>query len=470
MARPNILLIVSDQHRWDCSGGVGEYPVRTPHLDALARTGTRFDAAYTPIPLCVPARQSLLTGVRPEVNGGLWNYDLGPRTTVLAPDAQAWTRHLSGAGYRSLYVGKWHVHPDADPTAFGYDEYVPLADYEAFRAERHPGAEGDGGWFGGVDPVPTAESRTHWSADRAAEFIRRGGDGGPWHVRLDFVEPHLPCRPTAEFAAMYAPGDVPQWPGFPETFEGKPYIQRQQLVSWGVEDFTWSDWAPVVARYYAAITQMDDAVGHVVEAVRQSGQLADTLIVYTTDHGDMCGSHRMMDKHHVMYDDVVRVPLVVSWPDRVPAGRVSDAFVHNTLDLAALFYRLLGCEGAATHGFPLLEPEGDAWGVGGEVRAREHVVSTYNGQQFGLYVQRMIRDRRWKYVWNPTDVDELYDLEADPAELHNAIGDDGTGGVVARLRRDLYETLLADGDQTVDNAWARSQLVDGRKLARWGCG
>ncbi|QOR70661.1 sulfatase-like hydrolase/transferase [Ruania alkalisoli] len=464
MTSPNILLIVSDQHRWDCAGYAQRCPVRTPTLDALARSGTRFDSAFTPIPLCVPARQSLLTGLRPEYVGGLWNYDLGPKGTQLDPGAMTWSRLLPSRGYRSRYIGKWHVHADADPRDFGYDEYVPLEAYDQRRAHRHPGAHVDGGWFGGIDPVPTEDSRTHWSADRAAEFITRS-TRQPWHVRVDFVEPHLPCQPTAEFADQYPAREIPPWGSFAESFAGKPYIQRQQLHSWGVENFTWEDWAPMVSRYYASITQMDAAIGRIMTTIAETGQLEDTLVIYTSDHGDMCGSHRMIDKHHVMYDDVVRVPLVLSWPGTVPAGEINDAFVHNTLDLATLLYRVLGDDGTPTHGAPLVEPDGGRWHVNEALSARDHVVSTYNGQQFGLYVQRMIRDRRWKYIWNPTDVDELYDLHSDPDELDNRIGDSSASAVLAGLRRQLYDDLLADGDRTVDNDWVRTQLLDGRKLA-----
>jgi arylsulfatase A-like enzyme len=465
--RPNILLIVSDQHRMDCLGASHDYPVHTPNLDRLAEEGARFGSAYTPIPLCTPARQSLLTGQRPEATGGLWNYDLGPRIPALPPEAYSWPRELQHAGYRSRYIGKWHVNPDHGPTDFGYDSWIPLEDYDAWRAQQHPDQPISADWFGGIDPVPTQDSRTHWMADRAAEFIREAAADAqqPWHLRLDFLEPHLPCQPTQEFASRYPAESVPEWRDFRDELENKPYIQRQQLLNWEVEDYDWEDWAPVVARYYAIIAQMDDAIGRVLQALEEAGAASDTLVVYTSDHGDMCGSHRMMDKHYVMYDSVVRVPMIMRWPERIKAGTVTEAFAYNTLDLGPTISRITDtAPPSPAHGEPLLEWEGTTLKPSRSIESRDHVVSTYNGQQFGLFIQRMIRTRGWKYIWNPTDVDELYDLKNDPAELVNRIDDPESADRLAALRKTLYDQLLEEGDGIVANPWMAKQLQTGRKL------
>ena len=273
--RPNILMIVADQHRWDCVGAAGRYPVHTPNLDALASDGVWFDSAFTPIPLCTPARQSLLTGRRPEQAGGLWNYDIGPAIIDFQPGGQVWPQLLRSSGYLNGYVGKWHVDAQRTPRDFGYDTYVPLEDYDPWRA-----AQGlspvDGDWFGGVDPAPLEQTRTHWCADRAIEFLNRAvaDPGRPWHLRLDLVEPHLPCQPAAVFADRYDPASVPRWSAFEDRLIGKPYIQRQQRLNWAVEDWGWGDWAPVVARYYAIISQLDDAIGRLLAALAATGQAA----------------------------------------------------------------------------------------------------------------------------------------------------------------------------------------------------
>ena len=464
--RPNILMIVADQHRWDCVGAAGRYPVHTPNLDALASDGVWFDSAFTPIPLCTPARQSLLTGRRPEQAGGLWNYDIGPAIIDFQPGGQVWPQLLRSSGYLNGYVGKWHVDAQRTPRDFGYDTYVPLEDYDPWRA-----AQGlspvDGDWFGGVDPAPLEQTRTHWCADRAIEFLNRAvaDPGRPWHLRLDLVEPHLPCQPAAVFADRYDPASVPRWSAFEDRLIGKPYIQRQQRLNWAVEDWGWGDWAPVVARYYAIISQLDDAIGRLLAALAATGQAEDTLVVYTADHGDLCGSRGMMDKHYVMYDEVVRVPLVLRWPRVLPAGRRWPCLVHNTLDLAATMRAVAGLPAASdVHGETLVDPDRPSEAPAA-LAGREHVISTYNGQQFGLYTQRMIRTRTWKLVWNATDVDELYRLSDDPDELHNLIDDPEHSDVVADLRRRLAEELIAQGDRILDNPWLRDQLGRSRKLS-----
>lgn len=463
-AQPNILLIVSDQHRLDCVGASNDYPVSTPNLDALAAAGVWFSSAYTPIPLCTPARQALLTGLRPEVNGTLWNYDAGSHIPALSPDSYSWPRELGAQGYRSHYAGKWHVNPDHDPTAFGYDEYVSMEDYDRWRAAEQLPEPASAGWAGSVDPVTVDQARTHWLAQHTVEFIQNGGDG-PWHARIDFVEPHLPCHPVTEFADRYAPEDIPPWRNFADPLINKPYIQRQQLLNWEVENYTWDDWAPIVAKYYAAIAQMDDAVGRVLAALEASGEAENTIVIYTTDHGDMNGSHRMMDKHYVMYDDVVRVPLIMRWPGVIEPASQVDAFAYNMLDLPATITSLVGATAPPhTQGAALFDPESRPLTPSAAVRDRTHVVSTYNGQQFGLFTQRMLRTRDWKYVWNPTDLDELYDLHADPEEFVNVIGDEAHTALIADLRRRLYDHLSAEGDSMIANEWLSRQLLQSRKL------
>lgn len=460
MEKTNVLLIVSDQLRYDCIGASRKYPVRTPNLDRLADEGIWFNNAYTHIPLCCPARQSLLNGKRPETFGSLWNYDLGPPIPPLAPDTYAWPRELQRAGYATAYLGKWHVHPEYDPTRYGYDEYVSLQDYRAYRDERYGVTEYRHGFFGDTDPAPIQDARTHWMARQTIGLLERYGQNpsAPWHIRLDFDEPHLPCRPSEPFASWYDPDDVPPWDNFTDTFANKPYIQRQQLLNWGVERYEWSDWAPTVARYYALISQMDDAIGMILDYLDRSGMSGNTLVIVTADHGDMCGAHRMMDKHCVMYEDVVHVPLIIRGKGIAP-GQVREEPVYNLLDLPPTLAEQLGFAPGDFQGRSLVSLfQGPAreW--------REEIVSTYNGQQFGLFLQRMIIKGRWKLVWNPTDVDELYDLQQDPEELHNRIGDAAALEVVAALRSRLYDILLQEGDRVVANPWMKRQLLGSHKL------
>ncbi len=469
--RPNILFIQADQHRYDCTGdGAGFYgdaphPGRlasTPALDRLAEEGVRFTNAFTSTPTCCPARQSLLCGKWPEVHGGLWNYGTGIPERLF--DQPTWTQALAAGGYSLSYVGRWEVHPTRGPEEFGFDAWWDASDYAAWRREQGlPDYERDSmPWFGGRDPAPVEQSKTHWYAEQAIALLRRyHAEGRPWHIRLDFDEPHLPCYPAGRYATMVAPESIPPWGSFEEHFVGKPYIQRQQLVTWGLENLTWREWSLFLARYLGIVGQIDDAVGHLLAALDELGLAGSTLVIYTADHGDNCGGHRMIDKHYVMYDDVVHVPLILRWPGTIPPGTVRDEFVVHTLDLASTI-----CEAAAIgvpvdyQGrslLPLLRGEAvQDW--------RQDVVSTYHGAQFGLYEQRMLRNRKAKYVWNATDVDELYDLERDPWELHNVAGRPEYADVLRAMRRELLAQLIEHGDGLVRTDWMRRQLAEGRKV------
>ncbi|WEX10960.1 sulfatase-like hydrolase/transferase [Chelativorans sp. AA-79] len=461
MAPPNILLVVVDQLRFDCVGFAERYPVRTPHIDRFASEGTWFSSAYTPIPTCCPARQSFLTGKRAESLGTLWNYDLGPKIPAIDPSHWSWTQAFADAGYAMSYVGKWHVSPRHDPRSFGFATYVSESDYESFRQGRYPDLEYRNGYFGEDDPLPLEDTRTHWLAGRSMDEIRRHAKSKqPWLVRLDLSEPHLPCQPAKPFSDLFGPGDVPQWTSFRETFADKPYIQRQQLVTWRIEDYEWADWAPIVARYYNTIAQVDDAFGRLLSVLEESGAGEDTVVIFTSDHGDMCGGHRMIDKHYVLYDDVVHVPLIVRMPGRRNGNRCDD-FVYNMLDLPPTLLEAAGLEVPdGLHGrslMPVLRGGTDA-------APRQSVIATYNGQQFGLYSQRMLRQRDWKYIWNATDVDELYDLRHDPDELVNLAGRQAQASRLAEMRRTLYEELIACDDSLVANQWLKDQLLNSRKI------
>jgi len=153
--RPNILLIHSDQHRYDCVAHNGNNIVQTPNIDQLARDGMRFTNAYTPIPTSCPARQCLLTGLWPEKHKGLWNYDI---TLPVTPfNEEVWTSELQKAGYKTGYVGKWHVHQTKTPLDFGFDDYVSDNDYRKYRNELNIAQEialDSMFWFGGIDPAP----------------------------------------------------------------------------------------------------------------------------------------------------------------------------------------------------------------------------------------------------------------------------------------------------------------------------
>lgn len=460
--KPNILVVVADQLRYDCTGFASKYPVATPNIDRIAVEGAWFSHAYTPIPVCCPSRQALLTGLRPERFGILCNYDF-MKARGLCPNEWTWTSEMAQMGYQMGFIGKWQAHPDYDATAYGYTDYIGLAEYSSYRRQKYPNSTPPPGWAGGVDPIPFEDSRPYWLVSQAISVLSKyTSSTKPWHIRLDFPEPHLPCTPSSLYADMYQAASIPAWGSFNDDLKGKPFIQRQQLYSWGIENWTWVDWAPIVARYYATITQIDACIGMLLDSLDCLGASRDTLVIFTADHGDMCGGHRMMDKHCVMYDDIVRVPLILRWIGSIPGNQQREEMVSSSLDLAATISEATGCTRLSElDGRSLLQlcygENTSAW--------RQDILSTYNGQQFGLYNQRMLRTHDWKYIWNATDVDELYDMKSDPYELINLTEHPSSLDVLAGMRRTLFERLIECDDLMVgeNNPWTKTQLLEGRK-------
>ncbi len=420
-----------------------------------------FDQSFTPLPTCCPARQALICGRRPERYGALLNYDQGIPVHSLTPDAFSWARELNADGYKTAYVGKWHVSPKYTPLDFGYDVYISEWDLSAPMKKKHPNCKFEKSFFGEKSPFPLEDSPTHQNAAHVIRLIDEY-ENGPWHIKMDFAEPHLPCRPSEPFASMYDHEDIPRWHAFDDPLTDKPYIQKQMLLNWKTEAMGWEDFEETVKLYYGYISQVDDAIGRVIEHLRKKNMLDNTIIIYTADHGDMCGDRHMMDKHYIMYEEVIHVPLVIRAPMLSEGGRRCDAIVTNMLDLVPTILEMAGLEAPENSDAISLMPY-----LKGEEHPspRRYALTTYNGQQFGLYLQRMIRDKRWKYTWNPTDVDELYDLEKDPYELQNLVHDPSHAEILQKLRIDLFNELLAVNDFTTHGRqWMKDQLLLGRKI------
>ncbi len=457
----NILFIQTDQHRYDCIAAHGHPLIRTPNLDRLIREGVTFSHAFCASPVCRPARASLMTGVWPTRHGVICNENL-EATAVLRPGLPTWSEALAQAGYYLGYVGKWQVDQERDPTQFGFEDYIPNGDYKTWRKAQGLGpAPRKNGFWGEVDGEITPEqSRLAWGASELIRLLEKASTADrPFFLRWDTDEPHLPNVVPEPYASMYNPADIPPWPSFGDPLAGKPYIQRQQLRSWGIEGWTWDQWAPIVARYLGEVSLIDSQIGRILDALDALGLAENTLVVYTPDHGDLCGGHGMADKHYVMYDDIARVPLILRWPGVLPAGQVCDAFVSSGIDLAATFCDAAGARRPETFVgkslLPLARGDGD--------NSRQDIFAMYFGNQFGLYSQRMVRDRRWKYVWNLTAEDELYDLATDPGEITNLATAPAAAAELARLRLRMLAWLEETRDPIL-NMWTRRQLELGAKV------
>jgi arylsulfatase A-like enzyme len=456
-SRPNLLLIHSDQHRADCLGAAGHPLLRTPHLDCLAREGVRFTHAFTPSPVCTPARNSLFYGCWPSSHLAVANADTeAPRPA--REGLRTWSESLRDAGYRLGYVGKWGVSAHKSPLDVGFAEYVPEKAYDGWRAAQGlPPVPRTNGFFGETDPYAAPDqSRPAWGADEAIRMLEEAAQRGEsFAVCWSPSEPHHPCTPPEPYASLYSPSDIAPWPNFPDALDGKPHVQRRMRQTWGMDGWTWDDWSPLVACYYGTLALLDAQIGRVLDALDRLGLAENTLVVYTCDHGDLLGAHGLFDKHYCFYEEIARVPLLVRWPGRVARpGSVVDAFVCNEIDLAATICKAAGVP--VPDGFQGRSLTALLEGIAQD--DRDAAFGQYMGAHLGLYSIRMVRERRWKYVWNGVAEDELYDLESDAGELHNRADDPACAGEVRRLRARLVARMEQTGDPLL-NRWTRALLL-----------
>lgn len=474
-SRPNIILILMDQLRYDVLGH-NDGLARTPHLDRLASEGIRFTRAFTPTGICSPARGSILTGVYPHTHG-VRNNVSGPDALSpdLSDDLALLPRELARVGYRSSYVGKYHIARHEDPTRHGFDrasgtgyywtrpdflewrqelgypvtpespalpiskttDYAPVSAHNAHRATQI------GVPVLGRDPVPLEASAPAFLLRQAlAELERLAADATPFFLTLSFVGPHWPHVLPEPYWSMYDPADVRPWPSFADDLGSKPGGHRKARMNHGIESWQWEDWAPVVATYLGSVSMHDELIGRFLGRIGDAGLADDTLVVVTADHGDMTGSHGLFNKGPVMYDDLYRVPLLARLPASDVAGSVVSDFA-SPMDLMPTFLAAAGEQ-------PL--PGLDGIDLGPALRgepdrpAREAFMGEFEGNEFGLYSQRMLRTEGWKYVYNAHDIDELYDMDADPWEMENLAASAAHAGVRRELAARLWELMHASRD------------------------
>ncbi len=455
---PNVLLVVSDQLRYDA---IHTPLAQTPRFDRLRAQGFTSHQHYTPLGICSPARASLFTGLYPHSNGVLNNMNnpdqLAKRLSV---DVPTLAEMLSDAGYRTGYVGKWHLGHDAQPETRGFDDsrmpdlqlrFGPeFDDYWAKIELDHPDSvltryPEPGPRFlkrferldfpmyatGSVDENVTPGLAVQRNA---AELLTEyAASDEPFFLTACTFEPHWPNVLPEPYASMYDAASIEPWANYADDFAGKPGANAAGLEHFGVADFTWDDWAPLVAHYLGAVSFVDDLTGRLIDHLDQLGLADDTIVIVTTDHGDMTGSHRQFNKGPLMYEEVYRIPFVVRWPGVARPGSES-AQLTSHLDVLPTILAAAGVSPpAGLHGRdlgPLLR--------GDDVEWREALMCEFHGDEFGLCSQRMIRRDNYKLVFNSNDVRELYDLDADPAEMTNLAYDPA----YLDLRKDLEANLL----------------------------
>ncbi|RCS65283.1 DUF4976 domain-containing protein [Brachybacterium alimentarium] len=463
--RRNILMLMTDQHRVDTLGCYGSTTCRTPNLDALAATGTRFDSWFTPSAICTPARASLFTGAAPFRHKLLANHERNVGYIEDLPEDQ-WTlpEELRAQGYQCGLVGKWHVGEERTAADFGFDaEHYPgwhnpvdHPDYVRWLEEnghppyriterirgRFPNGE-VGNLMAARLQQPVEATFEHYLADRTIEMLTRYARDGeesdvPFFVVSSFSGPHLPYVVPDEYFDLYDPADVELPRSVAENFADKPPVQQNYSRHWAFDTMTEAESRTLIAAYWGYVTMIDREFGRILRAVEELGLAETTAIAFSSDHGEFTGSHRLHDKGPAMYDDIYRTGGILHVPG-APA-QVRDEFV-SLLDLTATFLDLAGLETAPAVDsrslLPLVRGEDVEWD--------DHVLCEFHGHHFPI-AQRMLRGRRYKLIVSPESRNELYDLQEDPDELHNRYDDPRLSGVRQEMLADLYSRLRARGD------------------------
>ena len=449
--RPNVIFILVDDLRWDDIGAAGHPFVETPHIDRLADEGAMFLNAFAATPLCSPSRGTFLTGLYAHTTGIIDNVERGPESQSL----HTFPQDLQRAGYDTAFIGKWHMGRDDSPRP-GWDYWL--------------GMPGQGQLF---DPPLNENGErkvfegyiTDIFAEKAVEFIERDRTA-PFLIYLPHkaIHPDLTRRlPDGQSALIsggflaaprhegrYADAEIPRAPSYGVAPTDKPALMRDMgMPPLGPETVTPDE---TIRDRLEMLLSIDDGVGRILEALERTGQLDNTIVIVAGDHGYFYGEHGLNAERRLGYEESVRIPIVVRYPDLVPAGTRPDQLALS-IDLAPTLLELGGAEIDPTlqgrSWVPLLRGDRPAdWRT--SILIEHHSdPESYLGRSPLRRALNMgykaVRTDRYKYI-QYTDLmgmDELYDLEADPYELENLISQPSSEDLLEELRADLSRLLAA---------------------------
>jgi arylsulfatase A-like enzyme len=447
--RPNVLFILCDDIRWNAMGCAGHPALKTPNIDRIAKEGVRFENMFCTTSLCSPSRASILTGLYAHTHGVVNNFTEVPENFV------HWPMRLRDSGYTTAYMGKWHMGEDNDAPRPGFDH---------FASHRGQGKYFDTEWnVNGTGAKMVPGYYTTVVTDMALEWLGKDHGGKPWALCIGHKAPHSFYTPEEKYAHAFDQVPVP-YPASAFALEKKPGWIRERLFTWhGIYGplFEWrkqfpddrpaavKDFEAMVHGYWGTILSVDDSVGRLLGYLETTGQLDNTVVVFMGDNGLLEGEHGMVDKR-TGHEPSMRVPLLVRYP-ALAKGRVVPQQAL-TLDVAPSLLELCGAPGLERiHGrsWVKLLQEGDpAW--------RSAWFYEYNYEKQFPYTPnvRALRTDRWKYIHYPhgdggpdRHMAELYDLEQDPGELRNLIGEPVSAEVVPGLKARLKELMAATGGE-----------------------
>lgn len=490
--KPNFLFITTDQHRADGLGCYGNPYVRTPHLDGLAAGGVRMTRTYVNNPLCMPSRATLLTGRYPR------SHRVWCNGVALPPGEVPFPHLLSEAGYRTACVGKMHFTPygaearpgyyDAQKTWEECDlgswtgpyagfEYVQLSiahcsatagHYghwlgehfpEAQAAYRQDGRLGQKPASGApqtwISTLPVEAHHSTWVANQCLDYLERQ-DEAPFFLWASFPDPHHPFRPPAPYAELYADAEIPMPLRRPGELDDKPPIFREYFDGLtrgknghegaGLDHpgaLTDAQLRDIIRYTYAMITLVDDSVGRILSGLEARGLAENTVVCFTSDHGELLGDHGLMCKGPFHYENLLRVPMLWRWPGRFAADRVTDAFT-GLVDFAPTVLEL-----AEAPVPPFVQGRSLAPLLRGEKEVhRDGALTEFQSSYRPWLNLKTWRTEEWKLThWAGQPYGELYDLRADPGEFINRYDDPEYREIRAALQERLLTELVLTEDR-----------------------
>lgn len=489
MKRPNILIITSDQHRWDCFGFAGRQ-IRTPHLDAMAKAGTRFDAAITPNVVCQPARASILTGLLPLSHGVYDNQvSLDPNIGELG-----WAGALTKAGYQTGIIGKAHFGEDPknsqwgapesrkDSATFPTDWAGPYMGFQhtemmilghwhdLLPCERPPRGQQFERWFWShkeawelwredlgsstwkaaqtwYSALPSAWHSTTWVTDRARAFIAAHDKAdAPFALWASYPDPHHPFDCPEPWSRLHRAEDVDISRTHARDLEQRPWWHKESLMRVPaaksetqrilrtefsrIDPQTDAQLAEMTANYYNMIAFIDHGVGRILDALQQTGIADNTIVVFTTDHGELLGDHGLYLKGPTHYEGLLRVGLIVCGPGVVAGAVVREPV--STLDLAASAYDWAGLSAADELQGRSLRRLAEG---GAETRDCAYNEWRLQPSRTGVSLElRTVRTSNAKLTIDfNSGAGEFYDLASDPDEMQNLFNDPGYSAMQKEL-------------------------------------
>jgi arylsulfatase A-like enzyme len=440
-------------------------PCKTPNFQRLAAAGVRFRRAYTPNAICSPARASLMTGLLPHNHGVLEViHCVDPDQCNLRTQYPHWAQRLAEAGYKTGYFGKWHVERTENLKNFGwqtdggnasrlYKEHrakvlgsaKPAPHYSLSRTvERPPGYRKS--IFYGVTDQPPETRPMGITTSLALTFLEEAvRDSRPWCCFVSVNEPHDPYVAGQKAFAQYDVDAIKLPPNVHDDLSGRPNVYRKVAETWS--DFSDREKREAAACYYACITEIDQQFGKLIDFLQKAGKFDDTIVLLTSDHGDLVGAHGLFCKNFTAFEEIYNIPLVMCGPG-IAKGAVTQARV-GLHDLCPTLLEMVGAP-------PITAPDCRSFApVLSDPKGREAAFTTgyaeYHGGRYNL-TQRILWDGPWKFVLNGFDFDELYNLDEDPFEMKNLANDPAHQDRVRDMMAKIWMVIRDTNDHKLFNA------------------